>query len=136
VEEKETIWKSSIERNRPSLLVAKEAGCMLGWIACGSCRDVGSSNQQAEIWAVYVSPESWGRGVGSQLWLTASEELCAAGFTSCSLWVLAENSMAKKFYRSHGFKAADEPPKHFQLGGILVKEERWHCDSIARQKGE
>jgi GNAT superfamily N-acetyltransferase len=76
-----------------------EAG-IVGFASTGKSRDLIG---WAEIWAIYVAPGSWGRGVGSALFAEAIAELAAQGLPRVMLWVLEGNQRALQFYQGNGF---------------------------------
>jgi ribosomal protein S18 acetylase RimI-like enzyme len=125
VEQREAMWKKTIESEQPELLVAKDDGNVLGWVLFGTCRDEEATSSQAELWAIYVAPSSWFKGIGRQLWQQARDRLSLRGYTECSLWVFPENEQAIRFYRSIGFVADNLPPKQFELGGRQLQEVRY-----------
>lgn len=118
------MWHTSITKGTPSVLVAHDTGDIVGWIAFDRCRDEGASAEAAEVWAFYVSPASWRKGVGRELMRQASEALRAKGFTSVSLWVLAKNESGRRFYESNGF-SLDTPTKTVDVGGLTLEEVRY-----------
>lgn len=127
VDQREAVWRETIEAGNPLLLVAREfeGGPVLGWISFGICRDKGAPSSWAEVWALYVAPTAWFRGVGRSLWTRARQLLRECGFSICSLWVLEQNTQAIHFYRSNGFIADDVPPQTFPLGGQPLREVRY-----------
>jgi len=127
VEQREEMWKKTVESGRPELLVAKESGTVLGWVSFSACRDKDAPASQAEIWAIYVAPSSWSRGIGRQLWQRARDLMLLQGYGICSLWVFPENEQAIRFYRSVGFVADDLPQQQFKLGGRQLQEVRYVC---------
>jgi ribosomal protein S18 acetylase RimI-like enzyme len=54
-----------------------------------------------EITSLYVDPDRWRQGVGSEL---LRETLTAAGRGDVTLWVLARNDAAVSFYERFGFE--------------------------------
>ena len=84
VEQREAMWKKTVESGQPELLVAKDNGTVLGWVSFGSCRDKDVPSSQAEVWAICVAPNSWFKGVGRQLWHRARELLSQRGYPSHS----------------------------------------------------
>jgi GNAT superfamily N-acetyltransferase len=52
-----------------------------------------------ELYALYVNPELWGRGIGLALVSAARVRLFELGFRNAFLWVLAGNVRAERFYR-------------------------------------
>ena len=80
-------------------LVAEKDGRIVGFVGFGPCRDDAS---WGEIYAIYVSPDQWGRGAGRELLSAARAALTAAGFPAMRLWVLTENHPARRFYERMG----------------------------------
>ena len=125
VETREEWWKKCIVAGTPELLVAKKNGAVRGWLNFGAGRDEDSTPTSAEVWALYVSPESWSTGTGRTLWLRARELMLEQAFKSCSLWVFPQNSRAIKFYQGAGFIRDSSPPKNFELAGRQLQEVRY-----------
>lgn len=120
----ESMWKDNIAKGLPELFVAIEGEAMLGWVAFGPSRDDGAAPTEAEIWAIYVSPPQWRKGVGRLLWRHALARLRAQGFTSVGLWAFPENDRGGKFYRALGFKVEASSTKQFTLGNSSLNEIR------------
>ncbi|HEY9064706.1 MAG TPA: GNAT family N-acetyltransferase [Burkholderiaceae bacterium] len=130
VDKREAMWRRAIESGETHLLVAKGGGDgrdVLGWISFAGCRDAGAPATQAEIWALYVAPRAWTLGVGRGLWAHARDRMRAQGYTSCSLWVFAQNERAIRFYRAAGFAPAPLPEQTFELGGRQLREVCYVC---------
>jgi ribosomal protein S18 acetylase RimI-like enzyme len=108
-------------------LVAEQAGEIVGWAAYGPYRDGDVRTADAELYAIYADPAHLGRGVGRAL-LSASLERCAA-FPRMFLWVLKENTAARRFYERAGFRAdgAEEP---FEVDGVPVPEVRYAKEPV------
>lgn len=79
----------------------------------------------AEVWAIYVSASAWSTGVGRLLWQRTRELMLVQDFKSCSLWVLAQNERAIKFYHSAGFARDGSAPKSVEIGGTQLQEVRF-----------
>jgi len=98
-------------------------GIVVGFANLGPCRD--ADRQQSgdwELFAIYLLADQWGRGRGRALALTALQavpEHC----TSLTLWVLAGNDRAIRFYESLGF-TPDGMERQEVLGGDDVREIR------------
>ncbi|MYY00245.1 GNAT family N-acetyltransferase [Streptomyces sp. SID486] len=102
-------------------LVAERDGEVAGWAAHGPYRDGAAEPGDAELYAIYVDPAHLGRGIGRAL-LAASVERCPC--PRMLLWVLKDNTPARRFYERAGFHAdgAEEP---FEAGGVPVPEVRY-----------
>jgi ribosomal protein S18 acetylase RimI-like enzyme len=125
IDKREAMWREAIEKQTPELLVARADAGMLGWISFGPSRDEAAPAGTGEVWALYVAPQHWGSGTGRQLWLRARERLVQRGFVSVSLWVLAANARAIRFYEVAGFAPEAGTAKDFELGGRRVQELRY-----------
>lgn len=85
--------------------VAARGADIVGWIVAGPCRDSDRGEAwHGEIYACYVLPGWWGRGIGGRLLVHAATALEEAGRADISLWVLEGNAQARRFYESHRFR--------------------------------
>lgn len=125
---REAMWRESFVNGQPQLLVAKNNGAVVGFVAFGPSREEGAQALCAEIWAIYLTPSIWSQGTGRQLWLAAWERLLTQGFRTVSLWVIAGNARAIRFYSAAGFKPATHSTKAFTLGGVSLQEIRYDFD--------
>lgn len=82
------------------LLVAKDAGRVVGFAGYGKYRDE-SLPEAGELYALYILSEYYGTGVGKMLLDAALERL--AGYPRVALWVLKGNARATRFYEKCGF---------------------------------
>jgi ribosomal protein S18 acetylase RimI-like enzyme len=98
--------------------MAEEARRSLGWICVGKSRDDDATPTTAEVWAMYIDPSSWRRGIGRALWGTARSWLEASGITEITLWVLRDNQRACDFYLSLGFREESGRAKRQSRGGV------------------
>jgi ribosomal protein S18 acetylase RimI-like enzyme len=125
VASREKMWRDSIVRGVPEILVARVQGRMVGWLALGPSRDEGSEPGTGEVFALYVAPDHWSSGAGRQLWLRGRHRLSQLGYRVATLWVLVDNARALRFYAAAGFVPEPDTVKEFDLGGRLVKEIRY-----------
>jgi ribosomal protein S18 acetylase RimI-like enzyme len=126
VDEGESRWRSHLTAPTPGrrTWVAESAGRVIGFVTAGAPRDEGIAKNTGEVYAVYVVPESWDRGVGRELLAHAQRELSGQGFSEAVLWVLAGNRRARTFYERAGWRA-DGGAKQDTFGGREVSEVRY-----------
>ncbi len=86
----------------PLTAVAVAGGMICGFATVGSARDA-DAEDAGELYAIYVDPPWWGRGVGRALVGEARRLLAERGHAEAVLWVLAGNSRAERFYRNDGW---------------------------------
>ena len=113
-------WVDLLGRNDgATILVALVDAQVVAFATGGRSRDPEAVGD--ELYAIYVLPELWGRGLGSLLL-----ERMISGFlasTPITLWVLEDNTPAIAFYSRHGF-APDGVSKLAHIGGRDVREIR------------
>jgi ribosomal protein S18 acetylase RimI-like enzyme len=107
VESRERFWRETLSlAEPPPVYVAELANTAVGFCAVEApSRDEDAGASTAEIAAIYVLTRAWRNGVGSALMDAASADLCASGWRSVTLWVVAENQPALDFYAHLGFRA-------------------------------
>jgi ribosomal protein S18 acetylase RimI-like enzyme len=124
VEQRENVWRQNLEQGTSETWVAEEGSQVLGWINAAWSRDSDAVPTTGEIWAIYVDPPYWRRGVGRHLWREAEGHLDASGFSELTLWVLKENRHAIAFYESIGLVIEPGSEKAITLGGAELLEIR------------
>jgi GNAT superfamily N-acetyltransferase len=105
-------------------LVAELDGAVVGWACHGPYRDGEAPTADAELYALYVDPGQYGGGIGHALLQESVRRRAAAGHRRMLLWVLKQNTRARRFYERAGFRAdgAEEP---FEVDGVPVPEVRY-----------
>jgi GNAT superfamily N-acetyltransferase len=74
---------------------------------------------------LYVIPERWGTGLAGELHDRALEVVRGLGSERCHLWVLEDNSRARRFYERRGWRENGEtrvvefPPNPLDIGYSL-----------------
>ena len=123
-ERREAMWREVLAEGKSELLIAEEGPSVVGFASFGPCRDADAPADRGEVWAIYVLPSAWSTGAGRALWQAAHERLGALGFRSVSLWVIAGNERAIRFYCAAGFELEAGSEKEFELGGVKLREVR------------
>jgi putative acetyltransferase len=83
--------------------------------------------EQCWLHGFYVRPEWWGSGVADELHAAALEAM--ADCPELKLWVLEENTRARRYYEKRGWRRNGEsrlvpyPPQPLDLGYSYVREE-------------
>jgi ribosomal protein S18 acetylase RimI-like enzyme len=104
------------------VLVFEQGGRVGGFVSGGPSRD---QFPGGEVYAIYVDPARQGRGAGSRLLAAAARHLAEAHFTDASLWVLADNRSARRFYESQGWHSDGTEQPWTHPGGDSVTEVRY-----------
>lgn len=122
VAERETRWLRILAASDSRTLVAHTEAGVVGFVSLGPWREAPDQPDQGEIWALYALPEVWNTGVGRALLAAALEDLAREGRRQVFLWVLRDNTRARRFYQQGGFRLMADSTKSFELGGRLVDE--------------
>ena len=85
--------------------VAEESGRVLGFAVTGPSQDADADERTGELYAIYLDPERFGRGIGKRLLDHSIGDLRGRGFRTATLWVLEANEGARGFYEREGWRA-------------------------------
>jgi ribosomal protein S18 acetylase RimI-like enzyme len=119
-------WEEILQKVRHFALVVEEAGLIVGWISFGPCRDEGDGHE-AEIYAIYVDSVYQRGGRGSALLVAAEAQLTTSispAATRLSVWALARNDAARRFYERHGYFSGPREKQEL-IGGKPYTEIRF-----------
>jgi len=78
----------------------------------------GRDGRVAELYALYVRPAWWSTGTGRALMDRVLARNSAVRYSSVVLWVLQDNSRARRFYERAGFAPDGAAHRLDQLGGV------------------
>jgi GNAT superfamily N-acetyltransferase len=122
-EERAAGWERGLRRDRTQdpVLVAEEAGRVVGFAVVGPARDPEGAG---ELCAINVDPDHWGTGVGSALLAAAQAELARLGYAEAVLWVLPDNARGRRFYEVAGW-TTDGTQRMSEVRGVVVPEVRY-----------
>jgi GNAT superfamily N-acetyltransferase len=124
-EQREQTCRESIRRGTPEIWVVEVDSRVVGWAAFGASRDPDASPQSGELEAIYLLREYWMTGMGWALWLTTRRRLIERGFSSATLWTLADNTRATRFYAAAGFTLDPQSATETNYGGKTLKKVRY-----------
>jgi len=121
---REAKWRQAIEFADPQVHVAVQGDEVVGFVGFDRSRDPKTPSTTGEIWALYVKPEHWGKGVGVALWDAAREGLEEEGCILVTAWVPLRNDRAMRFFELAGFKREMKTAKTTSLGSVKIEEIR------------
>lgn len=107
-------WKVGSEINPDVIrLVAENEKIVIGFAAGLENRTaLKSLDIDAELWSIYVQPDSWRISVGTFLFFSFKERV-AKDFV---VWVLKDNHAARKFYEKFGGEMLEDRKQGFYGG--------------------
>jgi GNAT superfamily N-acetyltransferase len=124
LDKRQAYWREAIEYAEPQVQVALDDDKIIGFVGFDRSRDKGTPPTMGEIWAIFVAPTHWGRGVGLALWDAAREGLMEEGCANVSVWLPIANERAMRFHELAGFKRDMNSAKTVQVGAVKIEEIR------------
>jgi ribosomal protein S18 acetylase RimI-like enzyme len=95
-------WAETVQREDMSrggtFVVTDDAGDVAGFAHVDASRDADATASIGEVWAIYLSPDAWGKGLGRELMTATLSYLANVRYTQVTLWVLDSNDRARRFY--------------------------------------
>lgn len=106
-EKRTEFWRRELSRpaeNECLFVAENEPGKILGFVCAGKAIEIVKDDLEysGEVYAIYLLSEAQGHGTGRQLMQAAADYLYQHGFHSMALWVLKDNSAARRFYEKMG----------------------------------
>jgi len=105
-------WRLRLEVDEPESRVAAaldETGAIIGLVAAGATRDPDAPTAW-ELYSINVMAHQQGSGLADDLMQAT------VGDRDMTLWVLAENARAQRFYDRHGFRIEGATRMHEVTG--------------------
>lgn len=127
VDAREVAWREMLGRDADGgtpAWVAEGNERVVGFVSSGPPRDEDVPSSAAEIYAIYVLPQSWRQGLGSDLLQTAVEHWQSGGAQTLVLWVIEANQRARSFYEAMGWQP-DGGRRELALAGTAALEVRY-----------
>jgi GNAT superfamily N-acetyltransferase len=120
-ESRAEFWGRAVEAHAGnSVFVATDGTAVIGFAAAGPALD-DDLPEFYQLYAIYLAPEVWGSGVGTDL---LDAVLGVASGPGVALWVLDGNARARRFYERAGF-APDGVSRVEMLQGNRLDEVRY-----------
>ena len=108
---RQAMWASRLAtaEGRARVAVAHVGEELAGFVSWGRYRPDGHGDGTdlgdavGEVQAIYLGRRHQGRGIGRALLARAVDGLTAAGHGEAKLWVLEDNTLARRFYERQGW---------------------------------
>ncbi len=117
-------WRDAIEYGEPFVQVATDESGIVGFVGYDRSRDPKSKATTGEIWALFVLPGHFDKGVGLALWDAAREGLLEEGCTDVTAWIALLNDRAMRFAELAGFKRELASARTAVHGSVKLEEIR------------
>jgi GNAT superfamily N-acetyltransferase len=131
ISDRERFWSDTLTAPVYTRIVVAAIGdAIVGFAATGPppVPDDRADPTLGDLYALYVDPDVWRRGIGTQLHAAAPDRLRSCGFTHAGLWVLDTNERALRFYNHHGPTDTGRTQVDHGPGGTELHERRLQRD--------
>jgi GNAT superfamily N-acetyltransferase len=127
-EERARRWERILSTSAGVTLIAEVDGALAGFASIGESRDEDAvPGRTGELYALYVAPEWWSRGIGWRLWAAARQRIFDTGFVEATLWVLEGNDRGRRFYERVGLALDPGAVQSVDIHGVTLPEVRYRC---------
>ena len=121
-------WADHLSKPSKTLIYVAEDGQRICGFASGGPARADMEGLPSELYAIYLTPASQSKGIGSRLFWTVADGLLRDGFAGMYVWVLDENP-SKGFYQKMGGRQLSS--KEIEVGGSLLKEVSYGWPDLA-----
>ena len=122
-------WQATLADPQRSTLVYEINGAVGGFVSGGPIKWTGLSTS-SEVSSLYLLDTLKRRGIGRALFGRFMTVLASRGFTSCGLWTLSNNTVARRFYEAMGGRTGET--RVDARGGIAFEDIAYIWDDVAR----
>ncbi len=124
VEKRHQAWDliiGRLEKTTSCLYVAEVDNQIIGFSRAGPA-SLENVEFDAELFALYATPEFYGTGVGMSLFKKCIEFFQHQNHQNFYCWCMADNKIGNNFYKKANGTLMDEKLKHREMSGVSLKE--------------
>ncbi len=130
IAKRDRAWQNILTNSKTHTIVQEINGLIVGFANFGNTRDRDKDfDVTGEITSIYLNPEHWRKGLGTQLFEFILEDMKNREFTQITLWVVDRNQSACSFYEKMGLKP-DGATKIDIREGFELRELRYSINLI------
>ncbi len=134
-EQRTGLWSGILaDPSSGHVLVVEVGDAIVGFAHAGPSGDDDAGPETAELYTIYIHPDAWGQGCGTALMAAVLADLWEEGYRVVTLWMLATNDRARRFYLQQGW-SEDVPVRTQSFGGQVVTDHRF-LRSLVRTPGD
>lgn len=122
-------WERLLHDSQLVIFVAEvDDPGVIGFASLSPCRDADASPNTAELSSLYLAPLFWGRGAGAALIREVIGSARSQRLHHLTLWVLASNDRARRFYEKCGFIPDGAEKTEHRSPDLVLHECRYRLD--------
>jgi L-amino acid N-acyltransferase YncA len=118
-------WRTTLEGDGAERVwVVEDDRRVRGFASIGPARDDDLARGSGELYAIYLEPEAWSRGLGRALFRSATLDLRDRTFEPLVLWVLTDNTRGRRFDEAAAWRP-DGTSRTLDFDGTPIEEIRY-----------
>ncbi len=129
INERTKRWREGLSESRKGTFLAFNGAALAGFATVGQSRDDGYS-EYGELYAIYLDPDYFGKGVGKALLHRSLEYAIAQGFKKMFVNVLTDNKMGRDFYERMGAVPIENSEEELIIDGKPYLEMKYEWKEL------
>lgn len=127
-------WRQCLERTRISTtVVACDELAVVGFCTLRSASRGRAGGAIGEVWALFVEPSHWRRGIGRLLCERTLSDAWSRGFGGVEVWELESNARARRFVHAMGFRPDGGTRVFLEHAGVSLRDLRYRLTAPAAE---
>ena len=124
-------WQENLSESRKATFLAFNGASLAGFVSVGKSRD-GRYSDHAELYAIYLDPDYFGKGVGKALFSSALQHAAKKeGFRKMFAVVLTENLAGRDFYERMGAIPIEGSEEELTVDGHPYMEMKYSWEDLS-----
>lgn len=129
INERTKRWRDNLNKSRKGTFLAFDSETLAGFCTVGKSRDNGYSDY-GELFAIYLDPSYFGKGVGKALFKYSLEYVIAQGFKQMFVNVLNDNKIGRDFYERLGAVPIENSEEELTIDGHTYLEMKYEWKEL------
>ncbi len=133
-DEREKKWRNNLADSRKGTFLIFDGDLLAGFATVGQSRDQKFSDYY-ELYAIYLCPDYFGKGVGGKLLRHVLVYTIKCGFNKMFVNVLSENRLGRSFYERMGAIYIKDSDTDLKIDGRPYSEIKYEWKDLTLQTG-
>ncbi len=129
VNERTKRWQENLSESKNGIFLVFDEEKLIGFSTVGKSRDDNYSDY-AELYAIYLDPDYFGKGAGKALFQISLEYALAQGFRKMFVNVLSENKIGRDFYERMGAVPVENSEEEITIDGHSYSEMKYEWKEL------
>lgn len=129
-DEREKRWRNNLVESERATFLIFDGELLAGFATVGQSRDQKFPDYY-ELYAIYLCPDYFGKGVGEKLFLHVAVYTIECGFNKMFVNVLRDNRLGRRFYERMGGVYIKDSDTDLKIDGRSYSEVKYEWKDLA-----